>query len=293
MKYKTLTHTDQRIKNRKMTAQDEKSNAKATTKPDSKPKLGQPSASEDSASPYPNMELCQQIHKLLVKADGSQDGKLQIEVLNRIREELENPTLYGSVEKSLGVTTGIWSAADLAAQNETNLKTVEDLEEKVEDAKESAGDMEVMDARVEVARFAAKSLTEEEALEAYKKLLELPKVSSGKKIDAVMESSRVASFYGNSKKSSESIDTVSNNMYARLFSFIIICQQQRVYFAKIDQTADENSSTIGSFLLNCIFRPKRWLPMGVVETGTVAIDSRFTVVFKDFWNETFKEQLRC
>jgi len=190
-----------------MAAQDEKSNAKATTKPGSKPKLGQPSASEDSASPYPNMELCQQIHKLLVKADGSQDGKLQIEVLNRIREELENPKLYESVEKSLGVTTGIWSAADLAAQNESNQKTVKDLEEKVEDAKESAGDMEVMDARVEVARFAAKSLTEEEALEAYKKLLELPKVSSGKKIDAVMESSRLASFYGNSKKSSESIDT--------------------------------------------------------------------------------------
>jgi len=66
----------------------------------------------------------------------------------------------------------------------------------VEEAKESAGDMEVMDARVQVARFAAKSLTKDEALEAYKKLLELPKISSGKKIDALMESSRVASFYG-------------------------------------------------------------------------------------------------
>lgn len=188
---------------------DEKSDTKAPTKPVSKPKLGQPSASEDSASPYPKMELCQQIHKLVVKAEGTGDGKLQVEVLTRIKEELENPALYESVESKLGVTTGIWSAEDLAAQKETNEKTGKDLEEKVAEAKESAGDMEVMDARVEVARFAAKSLTEEEALEAYKKLLELPKVSSGKKIDAVMESSRVASFYGDTKKTSESVDTVS------------------------------------------------------------------------------------
>jgi 26S proteasome regulatory subunit N7 len=197
-----------------MTAQEEKSDS--TAKKASKPKLGQPSASEESASPYPNMELCQQIHKLLVKAEGTEDGKLQIQVLNRIREELENPALYESVESSLGVTTGLWSAEDLAAQKVNNQKTVKDLEKEVEDAKESAGDMEVMDARVKYARFAAKSLTEEEALEAYKMLLELPKVSSGKKIDAVMESSRVASFYGNSKKSSESIDNVSDNQFTCL-----------------------------------------------------------------------------
>ena len=202
---------------------DEKSDAKMIPKPASKPKLGQPSASEESASPYPNMELCQEIHKLVVKADGSQDGKLQAKVLNRIRNELENPTLYEYVESRLGVTTELWSASDLAAQKETNQKTVKDLEQKVEDAKESAGDMEVMDARVEFARFAAKSLTEEEALEAYKKLLELPKVSSGKKIDAVMESSRVASFYGDSKKASGSIDSVSGIMDTLLP--IIIYQQ--------------------------------------------------------------------
>ncbi|KAL3908849.1 MAG: hypothetical protein SGARI_002879 [Bacillariaceae sp.] len=64
-----------------------------------------------------------------------------------------------------------------------------------------------------MARFAAKSLTEEEALEAYKKLLDLPKVSSGKKIDAMMESSRVASFYGDTKKATEFIDKVSQMVW--------------------------------------------------------------------------------
>lgn len=185
--------------------------AKKKTTTTKKAKLGQPSASEDSASPYPDMELAQHIHKLTLKAfhgeTGDEDGSnLQTKVLTRIREELENPSLYEYVESSLGVTTGIWSIEDIAAKKESNTKMVQTLEEKVDDAKESAGDMEVMDARIEIARFAAKSLTEDEALEAYKKLLNLPKISSGKKIDAVMESSRVSSFYGDSKNASESID---------------------------------------------------------------------------------------
>lgn len=189
-----------------MNTKDNNNDLTVTKKLARKPKLGQPSASEESASPYPNMELCQQIHKILVKAVGSQDGKLQNEVLTRIRTELQNPTLYEFLESRIGLTSGIWSVEDLATQKENNQKTVIDLEKQLEEAKESAGDMEVMDARVELARYAAKSLTEKEALEAYTQLLELPKVSSGKKIDAVMESSRIASFYGDTKKASELID---------------------------------------------------------------------------------------
>ncbi|KAL3903331.1 MAG: hypothetical protein SGARI_005426, partial [Bacillariaceae sp.] len=142
-----------------------------------KPKLGQPSASEDSASPYPDMDLCQDIHKLVVKAQGYNTPEFQAKVLTRIAKELENPSLYEKLEHDLGVTTGIWSVPDIEAKKEANKKEAESLEAKVEEAKNEAGDMEVMDARVELARFAAKSLTEEEALEAYKKLLDLPKVS--------------------------------------------------------------------------------------------------------------------
>jgi 26S proteasome regulatory subunit N7 len=90
-------------------------------------------------------------------------------------------------------------------------KHLEELEAKVDEAKESAGDMEVMDARVQIARFAAKSLSEAQTLDAYKKLLALPKVSSGKKIDSMMESSRVASFYGDIAKGDEFIESVSRN----------------------------------------------------------------------------------
>mmetsp|Transcript_5639 Transcript_5639/g.8464 ORF Transcript_5639/g.8464 Transcript_5639/m.8464 type:complete len:415 (+) Transcript_5639:57-1301(+) len=171
-----------------------------------KKKIGQPSASEETASPYPDMDLCQNIHKMTVKAAGV-DAAFNTKIFTQLAKELENPSLYRQLQTSLGVSGGILSDADLSVMDGKHAKHMEALEAKVDEAKESAGDMEVMDARVEIARFAAKSLSKEKTLEAYKKLLDLPKISSGKKIDALMESSRVASFYGDDKKSSEFIDS--------------------------------------------------------------------------------------
>jgi 26S proteasome regulatory subunit N7 len=84
--------------------------------------------------------------------------------------------------------------------------TYEQLEAKVDEAKGNAGDMEVLAARFEVARFAAKSLGKDLAYAANDKLLALPKLSSGKIIDAVMECARVASFYSDTKKNGELVD---------------------------------------------------------------------------------------
>jgi hypothetical protein len=179
--------------------------------PEKKKKTGQASAAEETASPYPDMDLCQNIHKLTVKAPGA-DAELLAKVIKQVAEELENPSLYRLIQTNLKVQGGLLSEADLKTMDAKHAKHMEELEAKVEDAKENAGDMEVMEARVEIARFAAKSLTKEEALEAYKKLLDLSKVSSGKKIDAFMESSRVASFYGDNDKSTEFIDSVSNTV---------------------------------------------------------------------------------
>jgi len=91
----------------------------------------------------------------------------------------------------------------MEAKNDEAIKA---LEEKVEDAKENAGDMEVLDARFEIAKFAAKSLSKDEALAAYQKVLDLPKLSSGKQMDALMEQSRISSFYG---------DIVANSGYIK------------------------------------------------------------------------------
>jgi 26S proteasome regulatory subunit N7 len=178
-----------------------------TTAKKMKKKKTQPSASEDEASPYPDMEFCQDMHKLTVKAPGV-DAAFQHKVFSQIATDLENPSLYRLLQSTTGITAGILSESDLTALEAKHVKHLEELEAKVLDEKEAAGDMEVMDARVQIAQFAAKSLSKEQALEAYKKLLDLPKVSSGKKIDALMESSRVASFYGDNAKSSEFIDSV-------------------------------------------------------------------------------------
>lgn len=169
---------------------------------------GQPSASEESASPFPDMEFAQEIHRLTVKSAGV-DAEYQTKVFKKIIEELENPSFYRLLQTTLSVDAGLCSEEKLKEMEAKNAAHVKELEAKVEEAKESAGDMEVMDARSKIARFAAKSLTKEEALEAYNKLLELPKVSSGKKIDALMESSRVASFYGDHEKSAEFVESVS------------------------------------------------------------------------------------
>jgi hypothetical protein len=77
--------------------------------------------------------------------------------------------------------------------------------------------MEVLAARFEVARFAAKSLGKDTAYAAYDKLLALPKLSSGKIIDAVMECARVASFYSDTKKNGELVDKVSYKMVGFVF----------------------------------------------------------------------------
>jgi 26S proteasome regulatory subunit N7 len=161
------------------------------------------------------MTLAQKIHRItvaaaLVDADEAElvgiSGDLTEKVMTEVSTELENPSLYRHLQQVLpynGLTDD-----DLAALDEKHKTTLQKLEEKVDEAKESAGDMEVLDARLEIARFAAKSLSMEEAIEAYEKVLALPKLSSGKTIDALMEESRVASFYGDTKKNAELVERV-------------------------------------------------------------------------------------
>ena len=127
------------------------------------------------------------------------------EVKKEILEELENASLYRALQEPL-----CWGPVDnLDKNDEKHAATLVGLENKVEEAKESAGDMEVLDARLEIARFAAKSCSKDVALEMYNKVLDLPKLSTGKTIDALMECARVASFHGDLKKNSTLIDRVS------------------------------------------------------------------------------------
>jgi hypothetical protein len=165
---------------------------------------------EETASPFPVMRLAQQMHRLTTMKN---DSGLETKVFEEIAIELENPSLYRLLRDKLYVSgvTPLSSAAKLTTDNlqqteDKNASTMKELEAAVEEAIESAGDMEVMDARVAVARYAAKSLSEAEAIEAYDKVLALTKVSSGKKIDSLMACARVASFYGDTATTDDFVE---------------------------------------------------------------------------------------
>jgi len=178
------------------------------------------SAGAEAASKYPDMNLAQSIHKVNMMAGSvpqlSKDGieavkipsDLNETVLKQIVEELENPSLYRHL-RSLKWDGTTMSNEVLDAMDVKNAAAMKKLEEEVEEAKENSGDMEVLDARFEVARFAAKSLSKDEALAAYKQILDLPKLSSGKTMDALMESARVASFHGDVKKNTELVEKIA------------------------------------------------------------------------------------
>jgi len=183
----------------------------------------EPSASAETASKFPDMSLAQRIHRMtmccgekpILDADGAVAAKVPSDLLEVVIKEVagegvENPSLYRhltSLVKSSGPS--LLSEQELTAMDTKHKETMEGFAKKEEEAKESAGDMEVLDAKLEAARFAAKSLSKEEAINAYGKVISLPKLSSGKKIDALMECSRVASFYGDEKKNEELLDQAS------------------------------------------------------------------------------------
>mmetsp|Transcript_2029 Transcript_2029/g.2849 ORF Transcript_2029/g.2849 Transcript_2029/m.2849 type:complete len:428 (-) Transcript_2029:520-1803(-) len=176
----------------------------------------EPSASAETASKYPDMSLAQRIHRLVVlhskvlDSDEAAAAKIPKDLTDIVKKEIagdevENPSLYRHLQTTLQWEDCL-SEEELKALDEKHKETMESLEKKEEEAKESAGDMEVLDAKLEQARFAAKSLSKDEAIEAYDKVVALPKLSSGKKIDALMECSRVASFHGDDKKNAELLD---------------------------------------------------------------------------------------
>lgn len=179
-----------------------------------------PSASGESAAKYPDMQLAQSIHRAVLMAAPNPKltpaaskainipslSELSLQVLKQVKD-MENPSLYTHLSPLLN-----WddlSSDALDEMQKKNDKHMLELEETVETSKENAGDMEVLDARFEVARFAAKCMSKDEALGAYQKVLDLPKLSSGKQMDALMESARIASFYGDVMKNAEFVKKIA------------------------------------------------------------------------------------
>ena len=184
---------------------------------------------ETGYSPFPDMKIAQSIHRVAMmtgsipKLDPLAAASIGLSpecIVNIFRDvagpDVENPSLYrylkhvvDASESSMQASWILLSDDDLTDMEAKHRSTVASLEAKIEQAKENSGDSEVLDARFELARFAAKSLTKAEALDAYDKILKTPKLSNGKSMDALMESARVACFYGDFLKGEEFIVKVS------------------------------------------------------------------------------------
>lgn len=122
-------------------------------------------------------------------------------------EPLINPSLYRHLQSTLSYSSSNALSEEnlntLTSHHESILKSLDDA---VTQAKDEAGDMEVLHAYMDIARYSAKSCTKEAALEAYEKVLALPKLSVGKKLDAHLEMARVCSFWGDHKKMSDTLE---------------------------------------------------------------------------------------
>ncbi|KAL7543416.1 hypothetical protein ACHAWF_007382 [Thalassiosira exigua] len=122
-------------------------------------------------------------------------------------EPLLNPSLCRHLRATLSNSSSpgarTLSDDDLAkldAHHDEVLKLLDDAATK---AKEEAGDLEVLGAKMAVVTYRVRCSSQGPALAAYEAVLALPKLSAGKKLHARLEMARVASFWGDVKKTKE------------------------------------------------------------------------------------------
>ena len=121
-------------------------------------------------------------------------------------EALLNPALYRHLQATLAdAAPAALSDDQLAALATHHAAVLDHLRAAVARAAEDAGDMEVLDATLDVARYAARVSSKDAALAAYDEVMALPKLSAGKTLDVHLEMARVASFWGDDKRMSATL----------------------------------------------------------------------------------------
>mmetsp|Transcript_11609 Transcript_11609/g.24616 ORF Transcript_11609/g.24616 Transcript_11609/m.24616 type:complete len:426 (-) Transcript_11609:381-1658(-) len=139
-------------------------------------------------------------------ADGKSDDATKDEE-EKEEEPLLNPSLYRHLQSTLSYTSpSALSEENLDALSAHNSASIATLRSRITEAKDEAGDMEVLHAHMDLARYCARCCTKEEALEAYDEVLALPKLSVGKKLDACLEMARVCSFWGDWRKMKDTLE---------------------------------------------------------------------------------------
>ena len=126
------------------------------------------------------------------------------------KEPLLNPSLYRHLQSTLSYTSpNALTEAQLEKLTSHHETILVHLKDAITKAKEEAGDMEVLHAHMDIARYAAKSLSKDVAIESYKTVVSLPKLSIGKKLDSHLEMARVCSFHCDYKQLKETLESAT------------------------------------------------------------------------------------
>lgn len=138
-----------------------------------------------------------------------EEGKTTVE--EKVEGEcLLNSSLYRHLRTTLSYSSpSALSDADLETLDSHHQSILQSLDDAVTAATEEAGDMEVLHAKMDIARYSARCLPKDAALDAYSAVLALPKLSVGKKLDAHLEMARVSSFWGDHRRTEKVLESAS------------------------------------------------------------------------------------
>jgi len=139
---------------------------------------------------YPNMDLAQTVFQLEAAAPAELDG-LRAQIVEVVRADKMAP-YYTYLIGKYGFAADDALLAELKAANAEELAA---LQAALEDAEQNHGETEVLDALFGIASFHARVGDKDEAYTAFDIIVDKPKVSTGKKIDASMSKLRVALFF--------------------------------------------------------------------------------------------------
>jgi len=156
---------------------------------------------EEKAETYPIHALAQKRHQLLSEKCPDRE-KLKGEVLAIVKEKAMLPyyekylcpTPLGPADEAL--------KAEMKKQNEADLSKIE---EKIKDAKENLGDMEVRDALIAKAEFFNRIGDKDAAIQAYQDAFEKT-VGVGGKLDNILTVIRIAFFFDDLALAKKEID---------------------------------------------------------------------------------------
>mmetsp|Transcript_13199 Transcript_13199/g.25967 ORF Transcript_13199/g.25967 Transcript_13199/m.25967 type:complete len:398 (+) Transcript_13199:41-1234(+) len=138
---------------------------------------------------FPNMDLAQSVWKL--ECEGVDIEAVKETVLTAIKEDKMVP-FYEIVCQKFG-----WMVDDalLTEMKTANAAELESLQAALKNNEENEGETEVLDSLFAISKFHARIGAKTETYDANEAIIVLPKVTSGKKIDATMAKARMALFY--------------------------------------------------------------------------------------------------